>query len=109
MFHPVSNAALCLTRMRWKKPEGSFSSARRMELCRRGQMSHLSREHGLRFPKESKSRAILRRWRFRAEASYDEADFFIGDFGWEGFLEGFETVHPQLLTGGGDLVVAFGG
>ena len=35
------------------------------------QMSHLSRERGLRFPKESKSRAPLRRCRFRAEAGYD--------------------------------------
>src|SRR5713101_4084353 len=45
----------------------------------------------------------------RAEAGYDEANLFVGDFGWERFLEGLQAVHSQLLAGGGDLVVAFGG
>ena len=30
---------------------------------------------------------------FGAEASYDQADFFVGDFGWKGFFEGLEAVH----------------
>ena len=45
---------------------------------------------------------------FGAEAGDDEADFFVGDFGWEGFLEGLEAVHAELAASGGDLVVAFG-
>src|SRR6266849_10121589 len=44
-----------------------------------------------------------------AEVGYDQADFFVGDLGWEGFLEGLEAVHSELAAGGGDLVVAFGG
>src|SRR5260370_42091458 len=43
----------------------------------------------------------------RAEAGYDEANLFVGDFGWERFLEGLQAVHSQLLAGGGDLVEAF--
>ena len=43
------------------------------------------------------------------EAGNDEADFFVGDFGQEGFFEGLEALHSELLAGGGDLVVAFRG
>src|SRR5258708_38337547 len=45
----------------------------------------------------------------RAEAGYDQANFFVGDFGREGFFEGFQAVHAQLAAGGGDLAVAFRG
>jgi hypothetical protein len=40
-----------------------------------------------------KSRLEHSRGGFGAEAGYDEADFFVGDFGREGFLEGLQAVH----------------
>src|SRR5260370_31642501 len=43
----------------------------------------------------------------RAEAGYDEANLFVGDFWREGFFEGLQAVHAQLAAGGSDLVVAF--
>src|SRR5260370_1067253 len=45
----------------------------------------------------------------RAEGGEGEANLFVGDFGREGFFEGLQAVHSQLLAGGGDLVVAFRG
>ena len=46
---------------------------------------------------------------FGAEVGDDEADFFVGDFRWEGFLERLEAIHAELAASSGDLVVAFGG
>src|SRR5216683_2873538 len=42
-----------------------------------------------------------------AEAGYDEANLFVGDFWREGFFEGLQAVHAQRAAGGSDLVVAF--
>src|SRR5258708_36581799 len=44
----------------------------------------------------------------RAEASNNEANFFVRDFGREGFLEGLQSVHSRLLAGSSDLVVPLG-